>query len=106
FSCIFAIAVSVARAPAIVDLHVAANGPAQLLQPLQERRIAGLVFRVARGEVREYSDTPHPLGLLCARRERPSGHRTADKRDELASLHVPSARDHALCNGYSLALYD
>jgi hypothetical protein len=26
--------------------------------------------------------------------------------DELTSLHVPSARDHALCNGYSLALCD
>ena len=28
------------------------------------------------------------------------------KRDELASLHVPSARDHALYNGSSLALCD
>ncbi len=34
----------------------------------------------------------------CARRERPSGHRTAYKCDELAPLHVPSGEDHALCN--------
>ena len=31
-------AVGIARRPAGVDLHIAADGPAQLLQPLQERR--------------------------------------------------------------------
>ena len=41
-------AVGIARAPAIVDPHVAAVGPAQLLQPLQERRDAGLRFRIVR----------------------------------------------------------
>ena len=44
--------------------------------------------------------------LLRSRRQRPRCRSTAEKRDELASLHVPSARDHALCNGYSLALCD
>ena len=38
------------RSPAVVDPHVAAVGPAQLLQPLQERREAGLRFRIVRGE--------------------------------------------------------
>jgi hypothetical protein len=40
-----------------------ADGPTQLLQRLQERRIAGLVFRIARGEVRQHSDTPHAFVL-------------------------------------------
>src|SRR5262249_7131025 len=44
--------------------------------------------------------------LLRTRSERPCCRSTAEKCDELASLHVPSARDHALCNGYSLALCD
>ena len=42
--------VGIARGPADVDPHVAADGPAQLLQPLQERRDAGLTFRIVRGE--------------------------------------------------------
>ena len=37
--------VGIAVRPAGVDPHVAADGPAQLLQPLQERRDAGLIFR-------------------------------------------------------------
>ncbi len=43
-------ALGIARAPADVDPHVAAVGPAQLLQPLQERRDAGLPFRIVRGQ--------------------------------------------------------
>ena len=42
-------AFGIACAPADVDPHVAAVGPAQLLQPLQERREAGLTFRIVRG---------------------------------------------------------
>ena len=41
--------VGIACGPAVVDPHVAAVGPAQLLQPLQERRDAGLRFRIVRG---------------------------------------------------------
>ena len=59
------------RAPAGVDPHVAAVGPAQLLQPLQECRDAGLPFRIVRGTWHEHADAPHPLGLLRARRKRP-----------------------------------
>ena len=32
---------------------------------------------------------PHSLGLLCTRTKRPSRRRAAEKRDELAPLHVP-----------------
>ena len=71
----------------VVDPHVAAVGPAQLLQPLQERREAGLSFRIVRGQAHEHADAPHPLGLLRARRERPRGRRAAEKRDELAPPH-------------------
>ena len=42
-------AVGIAPAQRDVDPHVAAVGPAQLLQPLQERRDAGLPFRIVRG---------------------------------------------------------
>ena len=50
FRRIFANAVGIARAPADVDPHVAADRPAQFLQPLQERRDAGLSFRIVGGE--------------------------------------------------------
>ena len=62
-------------------------GPAQLLQPLQERRDAGLRFRIVRGCGHEHADAPHPLGLLRARRERPRRRRAAEQRDELAPPH-------------------
>ena len=46
FRRVSASAVGVARCPADVDPHVAAVGPAQLLQSLLERRDAGLRFRI------------------------------------------------------------
>ena len=58
----------IGRGPADVDPHVAADGPAQLLQPLMERREAGLKFRIVRGCGQEYADASHTLGLLRARR--------------------------------------
>ena len=51
--------------------HVAAVGPAQLLQPLQEGRDASLFFRIVCGPVQEHADATHPIGLLRARGERP-----------------------------------
>ena len=65
-------AVGIACGPASIDPHIAAVGPAQLLQPLQERRDAGLRFRIVRGCGHEHADAPHPLALLRARRERPT----------------------------------
>jgi len=58
-------------APAIVDPHIAAFVSSQLLQRLAEHGIAGLSFRIVRGERAEHTDAPHPLALLRARRERP-----------------------------------
>jgi hypothetical protein len=34
-----------------------------------------------------HANPPNAVGLLRARRERPHGRRTADKRDELAAFH-------------------
>ena len=66
-----------ARAPALLDAKVAADRPAQLLQRLPERGIAGRRLRIVCGETREHADAPHALALLRARCERPSGHTAA-----------------------------
>ena len=42
-------AIEIAGAPAVFHPHVAADGPAQLLQALQKRRVAALRIRVVRG---------------------------------------------------------
>jgi hypothetical protein len=45
----------------------------------------------------QHANPPHSVRLLGLRRERLRARRcTTDKRDEFASLHVPSIRDHAL----------
>jgi len=81
-------------APAIVDPHIAAFVSSQLLQRLAEHGIAGLSFRIVRGE----RATPHSLCLLRARRERPSS-RAAKQRYETASTKLiechptPMSRD-------------
>src|SRR5215467_2256058 len=77
----------IAPAPTILDPHVAADGPTQFLEALQERRVASLSFRIVRAEVHEHADTPHALSLLRPRRERPRCH-TAEERDEVAALHL------------------
>jgi hypothetical protein len=56
-----------------------------LPQALQERRVAGLLYRITRGRGHEHADAPHPVGLLCACRERPRSSRPAEQRDELAA---------------------
>ena len=81
-----AIAAGIARAPAIVEAHVASVGPAQFLQPLQERSDAGQRFRIVGGEVHEHADPSHRARLLRPRRERPR-RRAAEQRDELAPSH-------------------
>jgi hypothetical protein len=78
----------IVRGPADVDPYVAADGPAQLPQPLQERPDPGLIFRIVRGCGQEHTDAPHPLALLRPRRKRPSNSRPAEKRDELASSQL------------------
>jgi hypothetical protein len=65
----------VAPAPANVDLRVAADRPARLLQSLQEPGKASLPFRTVGSQVHEHADAPHPLALLRAHRERPRNNR-------------------------------
>src|SRR5262249_50878714 len=83
----FANAIGIASAPAVVDLHIPADGPAQLLQPLMESRKAHLTFRIIGGVIHEHADAPHALALLRARRERPCRRRATEQRDELAAVH-------------------
>src|SRR5215831_17772604 len=87
FRRIFAKAVGIAGPPARVNLQVAALGPAQLLQALQERRDAGLTLWIVR-HGHEHADPPHSLALLSACGERPRRRRAAEQRYELASSHV------------------
>ena len=83
------------RAPADIDPHVAAVGPAQLLQALQERRDAGCVPDRPR-PCHEHADAPHPLGLLRARRERPRCRRATENTEKFPPPHVrPLAQETA-----------
>jgi hypothetical protein len=86
-------AVRITDAPAIIDLQIAALAPTQFLKCLQECSSANLCFGIVFGQVHKHADAPHTLRLLRTRRDRPY-HRTAEKRDELASLHVSSGEDH------------
>ena len=76
----------IGRGPAGIDPHVAADGPAQERQPLQERPNAGLIFQVVRGCRQQHANAPHALALLRASHHRP-GRRAAEQRDELAPPH-------------------
>src|SRR5262245_42692953 len=82
FRCIFAIVFGIGCGKAIINPHIVAVGPAQLLQSLLECREAYLVVLIVRGQTREHRDPPHPLPLLRACRNRPR-RRAADQRDEL-----------------------
>src|SRR5262249_32678833 len=86
FGRIFASVVGIAFRPASVDPNVATDHPAQLLQLLQERTDASLIFRIIGGCSLDDADPPHALGLLRPRRERPC-RRTAEQRDERAAPH-------------------
>src|SRR5215471_969363 len=79
-------AINVARGPVIVRLDVASFRPTQTLQRLAERRNARLCLRIALGKAHQHADPPHPLALLCTRRERPRPRRAAEQRDERATL--------------------
>src|SRR6516165_3308863 len=76
--------IDVAAAPARVDPHIAAFGPAELSKMPREFREQRLTFWIGRGKIHEHADPPNLIGLLRARRERPSGRRAAEQRDEIA----------------------
>src|SRR5262245_1847669 len=78
-------AIGIGPCPTGLDLYVAPDGPARLLQALQKCPLARLSQRIVGSTVMEHADAPHPLALLRARRERPRS--SAAERDELAALH-------------------
>ena len=79
-------AVGIGRSPAVVDPHVAAVGPAQFLQPLQESREASLSFRIVGGPVLS-TPTRRIRSACCACAA--SGQATPRRQegDEFAPLH-------------------
>jgi len=56
-----------------IDLNIAADGPAELLKSLPERRGAELSLRIVLGVEHQHADPPHTLYLLRPRRQRPRG---------------------------------
>src|SRR5262245_32620843 len=78
FGRIFARFLRVEFGPPRFDPNVATDDPAQLLQLLQERTDANLIFRIIRGCRLDDAD-PHALSLLRAYRERPRGCRAAKR---------------------------
>src|SRR5262244_1420401 len=75
--------------PALLDVDIATFDPPEILQAPAERRHAELAFGVLLRQPRnQHADAVHLLALLRARRERPAGHRAAEKRDEVAAPHV------------------
>src|SRR5262249_31720870 len=78
--------VDTARGPADVKARIAAVGPAQFRQPLDESGELSPAPRVALVRTQEHADAAHLLRLLRVRRERPRG-RAAEQRDELPASH-------------------
>jgi hypothetical protein len=62
FRSVSPILVGSARTPAVIDLQVAADNPAQFLEALLERRDTGLTFQFALGESQQHTNPPHLLG--------------------------------------------
>jgi hypothetical protein len=81
-------AVAITISPAIIDLQVFALSPPKFLQRLFQRLRAGSSFWVTLGILHENADAPHPIRLLRACGKWPR-RRAAEKRDELAPLHLP-----------------
>jgi hypothetical protein len=83
-----------ATSPAYIDTHVAAFYPPLFLQTLQEHFEANLPFRIVGREIHEHADPSHPFRLLRERVKRPYRRHAADKRDEIATLHLrPQAQE-------------
>src|SRR6516165_2132652 len=79
--------IDVAAAPAYLDPHIAAFGPAELGKMPCESREQCLTFWIGGGITHEHPDPPNLIGLLRVRRERPCYCCTADERNELPPPH-------------------
>lgn len=80
--------IDVAAAPSYVELHVATNRPAELLESLPKPRYPRLSLQVV-VDAQQNADAPHSFALLRTHAKRPRDCSAAQKRDELAPLHVP-----------------
>src|SRR5262249_40360785 len=97
FHRISANAVAIACAPAIIDLRVAADRPAQLRKLLRKRRDPGQRCRIVRSQARKYANPPDALARLRTRDARPCRRAATEQRDEFAPSHeLPSAKAHNL----------
>src|SRR5262249_17832752 len=90
-------AIGVAACPPVIDHHIAALPPAQLLQAPHECRFMKLCFRVVLTDRLEHADAPHALGLLRASGERPCRCRAAEQRDEIATT------DHSITSSAAMS---
>src|SRR5262249_55785996 len=78
--------------PAVFDRHIAAFDKTGVIQSLSNDSDQECIGRPRTAA----QDTDNRKLLLCARRERPRGRRTAEQRDELSPLHhsiISSARE-------------
>src|SRR6516164_4648793 len=83
----------VATRQTVFNQKISAHRPTEMPQGLLESWFARLYLWISRREGHEHPDMTHALRLLRARRERPSGRRAAEQRDELAALHL---RGHSI----------
>src|SRR6516225_3488979 len=79
----------VATRQTVFNQKISAHRPTEMPQGLLESWFARLYLWISRREGHEHPDTTHPLGLLCARRERPRSRRATEQRDEVAPCSVP-----------------
>src|SRR5262249_44295937 len=75
------------RAPAGINLDIAAFDPSQFLECLPECVQVILEFRVVLGMRHEHADATRPFSLLRKLRERPPSRHTTEKGNELAPPH-------------------
>ena len=80
-------AFAVPASPSNIEVHSVTVGPAQFPYPVRKRDKASLSIRVALTHVHQHTDPPHPIRPLRSRDYRPRCG-SAEKGDELASLHV------------------
>src|SRR5262249_46587922 len=94
--------VDTARGPADVKARIAAVGPAQFRQPLDESGELSPPPRIALVRTQEHADPPHRARLLRASRERPCNCRASEESDERAPLHsITSSANASSLSGIS-----
>ena len=72
----------------IIYLDIITGPPSQLMELLYKRLQGYGVLRIGFSNDPQHRNSSYPVGLLRPRRKWPRSRRSAEKRDELASLHV------------------